>query len=70
VPISMTMKQASEESGLGVRTLYELIQEGKLKSTTVGRRRLVNAQSLTELVTRGARRAKKARKPRTAAMGA
>lgn len=51
--IAMTMKDAARESGLSVRILYRLIGEGKLKSTTVGRRRLVLTKSLTEIVTRG-----------------
>jgi hypothetical protein len=44
------MKDASRESGLSIRTLYSLIGEGKLKSTTVGRRRLVIAKSLETLL--------------------
>ena len=57
--ISFTMKEAAAATGLGRRTLYELIQEGALKSTTIGRRRLVDAQSLTDLISRGVRRVKK-----------
>ena len=48
--ISMTMRQASETTGLSVRKLYDLIGEGKLLSVTVGRRRLVIAKSLEELL--------------------
>lgn len=48
--ISMTLKQASEASGLSVRKLYDLIGERQLQSVTVGRRRLVIAKSLEELL--------------------
>lgn len=51
--ISYTVKEATRESGLSRGILYRLIAEGKLKSTTVGRRRLILARSLTELITRG-----------------
>ncbi len=52
--ISLTLKQASEASGLSIRKLYDLIAEGKLKSVTVGRRRLILYRSLEELIARGA----------------
>jgi excisionase family DNA binding protein len=48
--ISLTMKVASETSGLSVRKLYDLIGEKKLQSVKVGRRRLVIARSLEELL--------------------
>jgi len=48
--ITLTLKDAAKESGLSIRTLYTLIGEGKLKSTTIGRRRLVIAKSLEELL--------------------
>jgi excisionase family DNA binding protein len=48
--ITVTLKQATEASGLSVRKLYGLIAEGKLKSVTVGRRRLVLYKSLEELL--------------------
>ena len=52
--ISLTLKQASEASGLSIRKLYDLIAQGKLKSTTVGRRRLILYKSLEEQVAKGA----------------
>ena len=52
--LSVTLKQASEVSGLSIRKLYDLIAEGKLKSVRVGRRRLVLYKSLEELIARGA----------------
>jgi len=50
MPLTYTMKDASRESGLSVRMLYTLIAEKKLESTRVGRRRLVIAKSLAELL--------------------
>lgn len=54
--LSMTIKQAMEETGLGRRTIYELIGQGDLKSVKIGRRRLVNAKSLVEVISRGVNR--------------
>lgn len=51
--LSMTLKQANEATGLSIRKLYDLIAAGKLQSVRVGRRRLVLAKSLEELVTKG-----------------
>jgi excisionase family DNA binding protein len=48
--LSVTMKGASDATGLSVRKLYELIAEGKLKSKTVGRRRLILWESLEQLL--------------------
>ena len=48
--ISITLRQASKVSGLSVRKLYDLIAAGRLKSVTVGRRRLVLYKSLEELL--------------------
>jgi excisionase family DNA binding protein len=48
--ISLTLKQATEISGLSIRKLYDLIAKDKLKSVTVGRRRLVLYESLEELL--------------------
>jgi excisionase family DNA binding protein len=46
--ITMTLKQASEASGLSVRKLYDLISEKKLRSVKVDRRRLIVVKSLEE----------------------
>jgi excisionase family DNA binding protein len=48
--LSMTLQRASEVSGLSVRKLYNLIAEKKLQSVTIGRRRLVRADSLRGLI--------------------
>jgi hypothetical protein len=60
MPMSLTMKDASRESGLSLRLLYRLIAEGKLTTTTVGRRRLVLTHSLVDLLTEGLPRATRA----------
>ena len=48
--ITLTMRAGSDVSGLSVRTLYNLIGQKKLQSVTVGRRRLIVAKSLEELL--------------------
>lgn len=48
-PISVTVDNAIRISGIGRTKLYELINQGVIKTTTVGRRRLVIYSSLEEL---------------------
>ncbi|MBA4753616.1 MAG: helix-turn-helix domain-containing protein [Sphingobium sp.] len=48
--ITATVKEACQMSGLGKTKLYELMSQGKLETTTVGRRRLVKVESLRALV--------------------
>lgn len=48
-PITVTVDNALSISGLGRTKLYELINRGVIKTTTVGRRRLVVYSSLEEL---------------------
>ena len=48
-PITVTIETALKCSGLGRTKLYQLIGEGKLKTVTIGRRRLVIYASLEEL---------------------
>ena len=50
-PLTVTIQQAILLSGLGNTTIYALIGEGKLKSTTVGKRRLIDYASLKALLT-------------------
>ncbi|WP_423873794.1 excisionase family DNA-binding protein [Bradyrhizobium sp.] len=45
-----TIKEACELTGLGRTKLYELIVDGHLATTTVGRRRLVVVSSLLSLL--------------------
>jgi excisionase family DNA binding protein len=48
--LSCTIAEACEVTGLGRTKLYELIGDGYLATTTVGRRRLVLVRSLLSLV--------------------
>jgi excisionase family DNA binding protein len=47
---SCTIAEACEVTGLGRTKLYELIGDGHLATTTVGRRRLVIVRSLLSLL--------------------
>jgi len=49
-PLAYSVKEAIRISSIGKTRLYVLINEGRLKTTKVGKRTLVNAQSLRELV--------------------
>lgn len=48
--LSCTIAEACEVTGLGRTKLYELIGDGHLATTTVGRRRLVIVPSLLSLL--------------------
>jgi len=48
--LTCTINEACEETGLGRTKLYELIGNGHLATTTVGRRRLVVVRSLLPLL--------------------
>jgi len=48
--LTCTINEACEVTGLGRTKLYELIRDGKLATTTVGRRRLVMVRSLLSLL--------------------
>ncbi len=49
-PITVTVENALKVSGLGRTKLYQLINEGQIKTKTIGRRRLVLYSSLEELM--------------------
>ena len=49
-PLAYSIKEAIRVSSIGKTRLYALINEGQLKTTKIGKRTLVNAQSLRELV--------------------
>jgi excisionase family DNA binding protein len=51
--LTCTIAEACEATGLGRTKLYELIGEGHLGTTTIGRRRLVSVRSLRTLVKGG-----------------
>jgi excisionase family DNA binding protein len=48
--LTCTINEAREMTGLGRTKLYELIGDGHLATTTVGRRRLVVVRSLLSLL--------------------
>lgn len=48
--LTCTIGEACEATGLGRTKLYELIGEGCLDTTTIGRRRLVSVHSLLALL--------------------
>jgi excisionase family DNA binding protein len=48
--LTCTIKEACEVTGLGRTKIYELIGEGHLTTTTIGRRRLVVVRSLLSLL--------------------
>jgi excisionase family DNA binding protein len=52
-PITVTIPNAREISGLGVSTLWKLISEGRLDTVSVGRRRLILYDSLEKLLSPG-----------------
>lgn len=49
-PLTLTVAQTKELTGLGHSTVWALITAGTLESTTIGRRRLVLTSSLLKLV--------------------
>lgn len=49
-PLSVTVRRATEMSGLGKTTIYKLFNEKKLTRTKVGRRTLVRVAELAKLV--------------------
>ena len=49
-PLALTLDDASKATGLGLTTIYELISEGRLKSLSIGRRRLVLYSSIEDLL--------------------
>lgn len=51
-PITITVTDALKLGGIGRNTLYKLIGRGEIKSTTIGRRRLIDYASLKERLTR------------------
>jgi excisionase family DNA binding protein len=48
--LTCTINEACDATGLGRTKLYELIGDGQLATTTVGRRRLVVVRSLLSLL--------------------
>jgi excisionase family DNA binding protein len=53
-PVAATIPEACRISGLGRSTVYNLIATGRLKSTKIGKRRLVILASLKAVLNAGA----------------
>jgi excisionase family DNA binding protein len=49
-PIAVNTATAKKISGLGNTTIFKLIKDGDLKSTKIGRRRLIDYASLKRLL--------------------
>ena len=49
-PMTVSVIEASKLTGLSRSRLYELMQDGKLKSLTIGRRRLIRVSALEALL--------------------
>ena len=52
-PLTVTVKTARQITGLGHTKIYELIKQQKLKTVTIGKRRLIFYQSLETLIQAG-----------------
>lgn len=50
-PLAYSVKEACRISSLGKTRVYELIRSNELAATKIGRRTLVNAESLKRLIT-------------------
>ena len=53
-PLAVTIAQACNLTGLGETTIYLLLKYGTLRSTHVGKRRLVIYESIQKLIEQGA----------------
>ena len=49
-PLTISVRRATELAPIGVTTIYKLMKEGKLKSTTVLGRRMIDYRSFMELL--------------------
>jgi excisionase family DNA binding protein len=49
-PVSTTIDDCCDITGLGRTKVYQLISEGKLKAVAIGRRRLVVYSSIEKLI--------------------
>lgn len=48
--LTYTIRESQEVSGLSHMTIWRRMRDGQLKSTKVGRRRLIDAHSLHQLI--------------------
>lgn len=49
-PVTVTIDGAKKATGLGHTKIYQLINEGRLKTVKIGRRTLVSTDSIRALV--------------------
>lgn len=49
-PITISIRAACQAVGVGVTTLYQLINDGRLETVTIGQRRLVKVSSIRRLI--------------------
>lgn len=49
-PITTSIKETKAATGLGLTTIYSLINQGKLETVKVGRRTLVKTASIRALL--------------------
>ena len=50
VPLAISVRRATELAPIGVTTIYKLMKQGKLKSTVVLGRRMIDYGSFIELI--------------------
>lgn len=62
----LTAKEASETLSVGLSTIYDLFKRGELRGYRVGRKVLIEAQSIEDLKTKGANQFVPKPKPYTA----
>ncbi|HEY5107327.1 MAG TPA: helix-turn-helix domain-containing protein [Caulobacteraceae bacterium] len=53
-PLAATIPEACRLSGLGRSSIYALIGNGQVRSTKIGKRRLVMIESLRSVIEKGA----------------
>jgi excisionase family DNA binding protein len=53
-PVLVTVRTARELTGLGTTKIYELLATKQLRSTKIGRRRLIEYSSIENLINTGA----------------
>ncbi|MEM8697024.1 MAG: helix-turn-helix domain-containing protein [Pseudomonadota bacterium] len=49
-PVTISVSGAAKALGLGRTSIYELINEGRLETIKIGRRRLIKTASIRRLV--------------------
>ncbi len=54
VPIYVTVREACEHLSIGRTTLYRLLRDGELKSSTLGRARRISLASIIDYLERHA----------------